>query len=202
MKKVLGQTPLIGKNTDIEDVTFGQYVEIGEHNDITESFLDDYSYTSQNCQIIYSQIGKFVNIASFVRLNPGQHPKEWACQHHMLYRKEMYGFGTDDEEFFERRRQKQVIVGHDVWIGHGVTVMGGVSIANGAVIGSGAIVTKDIPAYAIAVGNPARIIKYRFAPDIIEEIEKIKWWNWSHEKIAQSLEDFNDVDAFIKKHRV
>jgi len=200
MKKVLGENPLIGKNTNIVDANFGQYVEIGEYNDITESFLDDYSYTSQNCQIIYSQVGKFVNIASFVRLNPGQHPKEWACQHHMLYRKEMYGFGIDDEEFFERRRQKQVIVGHDVWIGHGVTVMGGVSIGNGAVIGSGAIVTKDVPAYSVVVGNPAKIIKFRFESQTIDKLEEIQWWNWNREKIKNSLEEFKNIEAFVEKY--
>ena len=200
MKKVLGSTPLIGKNTNIVDSKFGQYVEIGEYNDITESFLDDYSYTSQNCQIIYSQIGKFVNIASFVRLNPGQHPKEWACQHHMLYRKEMYGFGLDDEEFFEQRRKKQVMVGHDVWIGHGVTIMGGISIANGAVIGSGAIVTKDVPAYSVVVGNPAKIIKFRFDSKTIDKLEEIQWWNWDRQKIKNSLEEFKNIETFVKKH--
>ena len=200
MKKILGDTPLIRNNTSIVDSKFGQYVEIGEYNDITESFLDDYSYTSQNCQIIYSQIGKFVNIASFVRLNPGQHPKEWACQHHMLYRKEMYGFGSDDEEFFAKRRTKQVIVGHDIWIGHGVTIMGGVSIANGAIVGSGAIVTKDVPAYSVVVGNPAKIIKFRFDSKTIDKLEEIQWWNWDRQKIKNSLEEFKNIETFVKKH--
>ncbi|WP_458700068.1 DapH/DapD/GlmU-related protein [Sulfurospirillum sp. 1307] len=200
MKKILGDKPFIGKNTTLVESSFGKYVEIGAYNDITESFMDDYSYTSMNCQIIYSKIGKFVNIASYVRLNPGQHPKEWVCQHHMLYRKEMYGFGLDDEEFFNHRREKQVLVGHDVWIGHNVTVMGGVTIGNGAVIGSGAIVTKDIPAYAIVVGNPAKIIKFRFNSEIIDKLQEIQWWNWDKDKIKNSLEEFKDIESFVEKY--
>ncbi|MDX1809671.1 MAG: DapH/DapD/GlmU-related protein [Sulfurospirillaceae bacterium] len=200
--KILNNEPTIHKTSIIKDCSFGRFVEIGTYNNICESVIDDYSYTSENCQIIYSHIGKFVNIASYVRLNPGQHPMHRVSQHHMLYRKEMFGFGEDDSKFFEERRKKRVKIGHDVWIGHNVTVMGGVSIENGAVIGSGAIVTRDIPAYAIAVGNPARVIKYRFDPYIVEELEKIKWWHWDHDKIAQSLKDFDDIDEFIKRYKV
>lgn len=200
--KVLKETPTIHHSSIVKDCSFGRYVEIGSYNNICESSIDDYSYTSENCQIIYASIGKFVNIASYVRLNPGQHPMYRASQHHMLYRKKMFGFGEDDTAFFDWRRKKRVIIGHDVWVGHNVTVMGGVRIENGAVIGSGAIVTKDIPAYAIAVGNPARVIKYRFNTQIIKELEKIKWWEWSREKIAKSLKDFCDIDAFIEKYKI
>ena len=125
---------------------------------------------------------------------------KWASQHHMLYRKSMYGFGEDDEEFFDWRREKHVRIGNDVWIGHNVTVMGGVTIGNGAVIGSGSIVTKDVPPYAIVVGSPARILKYRFKKEIIEELEKIAWWDWSYEEIQAAIDDFKDIEQFIQKH--
>jgi len=197
---ILQKEPYIGSNTTLKECSFGDYVEIGKNNHISETSIDDFSYTSENCQIIYSTIGKFVNIASYVRLNPGQHPMKWASQHHMLYRKSMYGFGEDDVSFFDWRREKHVSIGNDVWVGHNVTVMGGVSIGNGAVIGSGAIVTKDVPAFAIVVGNPARILKYRFDKEIIEELEKIAWWDWSYEEIKNSLDDFKDIEQFIKKH--
>jgi len=200
--KILKNEPTIHKTSIIKDCSFGRFVEIGSYNNICESVIDDYSYTGENCQVIYSDIGKFVNIASYVRLNPGQHPMHRVSQHHMLYRKEMFGFGEDDHEFFDWRRSKRVLVGHDTWIGHNVTIMGGLSIENGAVIGSGAIVTHDIPAYAIAVGNPARVIRYRFDPYIIEALEQIQWWHWPHKKIADALEDFHDVEAFIQKYQV
>ena len=200
MKKVLGKEPLIGQDSLLNECTFGEYVEIGVNNTITESSLGDYSYTSENCQIIYSEIQKFVNIASYVRLNPVQHPMTWVSQHHMMYRKEMYGFGENDEDFFDWRREKRVVVGHDSWIGHNVTVMGGVTIGIGAVIGSGAIVTKDIPPYAIAVGNPAKVIRYRFEPPIIEALLNIAWWDWDNETLACRMVDFKDINAFVAKY--
>jgi len=199
-KKILTKEPNINLSSIIKDCSFGQFIEIGANNNIQESVIDDYSYTSENCQIIYSNIKKFVNIASYVRLNPGQHPTQNVTQHHMQYRKEMFGFGKDDLDFFDWRREKQVTIGHDAWIGHNVTVMGGVTIGIGAVIGSGAIVTKDIPDFAIAVGNPARVIKYRFDKNIIESLKNIAWWDWNYEQVKLAIDDFQDINFFIEKY--
>lgn len=200
-KKILDkEKPYLGANCLIKDSYFGAYVEIGDGNNIQESTIGDYSYTTENCQIIYSTIEKFVNIASYVRINPSPHPMHWASQHHMLYRKEMFGFGEDDESFFNWRRQKKVTIGNDVWLGHNVTVMGGVSIGDGAVIGSGSIVTKDIPPYAIAVGNPAKVIKYRFNEKAIENLQAIAWWNWDRQQLQSALEDFKNIEKFIEKY--
>jgi phosphonate C-P lyase system protein PhnL len=132
---------------------------------ISDSSMDDYSYVSEYTQIANTQIGKFANIASNVRINPGFHPYEMPCQHHLLYRKEMYGFGKDDEAFFNYRKTQKVIIGHDVWIGHGAVIMPGIKIGNGAIIGSNAVVTKDVPAFAIVAGVGAKILKYRFPRD-------------------------------------
>lgn len=199
-KKILKKEPTISTDSILRDCTFGEFVEIGANNNIQESTIDSYSYTSENCQIIYSNIGKFVNIASYVRLNPGQHPSSRATQHHMLYRREMFGFGENDLSFFDWRRETKVEIGHDVWIGHNVTIMGGVTVHDGAVLGSGSIVTKDIPPYAIAVGNPARVIKYRFEQRVIEKLQKISWWNWNHETLNDRIDDFNDIEQFIEKY--
>jgi len=196
----LTKEPTINPTATLQKCNLGDYVQIGVYNNISESSIDDFSYTSEYCQIIYSTIGKFCNIASLVRINPGQHPMHKATQHHMLYRKSMFGFGEDDEEFFDWRKKKQVQIGHDTWIGHGAVIMGGVNVANGSVIGAGAIVTKDIPAYAVAVGNPARIIKYRFDEKTIRDLEEIKWWDWEYQKIKKSLEDFNNINRFIEKY--
>ena len=88
----------------------------------------------------------------------------------------------------------RIKVGNDVWIGQGVTILkkNGISIGDGAVLGSGAVVTKDIPPYAIAVGVPARVIKYRFRPEVIEELLNIKWWDWPMEIIKKYWEVLNE----------
>ena len=79
----------------------------------------------------------------------------------------------------------KVKIGHGVWIGDSVIILGGVSVGNGAVIGAGSVVTKSILPYSIAVGNPARTIRYRFNQEIIDLIDKSKWWEWDIKKIKQ-----------------
>lgn len=80
------------------------------------------------------------------------------------------------------------IIGNDVWIGQNVTILPGVHIGDGAIIGANSVVTKDIPAYHIAGGNPCKIIRKRFNEELINYLEKIKWWDWEDEKIFKNLE--------------
>ena len=80
------------------------------------------------------------------------------------------------------------IIGNDVWIGQNVTVMPGVHICDGSIIAANSVVTKNIPAYHIAGGNPAKIIKKRFNDNLIQYLLDLKWWNWSAEKIFINLE--------------
>lgn len=86
------------------------------------------------------------------------------------------------------------VVGNDVWIGQNVTIMPGIKIGNGAIIAANSTVSKDIPAYHIAGGNPIRIIKKRFEDDLIDYLQKLKWWDWSAEKITENLEILLDSD--------
>ena len=80
-----------------------------------------------------------------------------------------------------------IVIGNDVWIGYEALIMAGVHIGNGAIIGSRAVVTKDVPPYTIVGGVPARPIRKRFTDDTIQKLEALKWWDWSYEKIKQSL---------------
>jgi acetyltransferase-like isoleucine patch superfamily enzyme len=86
-------------------------------------------------------------------------------------------------------------VGHDVWFGARCIVLSGVTIGNGAVVGAGSVVTRDIPPYAIAVGNPARVIRYRFSPEVIERLQSSQWWNWSDDLIRERVALLTTVDA-------
>ncbi|WP_281410971.1 CatB-related O-acetyltransferase [Mesorhizobium sp. NZP2077] len=86
-------------------------------------------------------------------------------------------------------------VSHDVWFGARCIILGGVTIGNGAVIGAGSIVTRDIPPYAVAVGNPARVIRYRFAPDVIGRLQALEWWNWSDRLIGERASILTTMDA-------
>ena len=80
------------------------------------------------------------------------------------------------------------VVGNDVWIGQNVTVLPGVRIGDGAIIAANAVVSRDVPAYHIAGGNPCRILRKRFDDDLIAYLLELKWWDWSPEKIFRHLD--------------
>ena len=86
----------------------------------------------------------------------------------------------------------QMTIGNDVWVGANAQLLGGIHIGNGAVIGAGTVIAKDVPPYAVVVGNPARIIKYRFDEETITRLQRIKWWNWPKENIETFIPQFND----------
>ncbi len=98
-------------------------------------------------------------------------------------------------------QRDQIIIGSDVWIGRGAVIMGGVHIGNGAIVGAHAVVAKDVPPYAIVVGNPARVIKYRFPEETVQKLLGIKWWHWPVERV-KSLADTEDVETFVNTHYV
>ena len=79
------------------------------------------------------------------------------------------------------------VVGNDVWIGYDALVMPGVKIGNGAIVAARAVVVKDVPAYAVVGGNPAKILKSRFPPETVAALERIAWWNWPVEKVTRHL---------------
>jgi acetyltransferase-like isoleucine patch superfamily enzyme len=96
-----------------------------------------------------------------------------------------------------------VLIGNDVWMGMNSIVLSGVRVGNGAVIGAGAVVTHDVPDYAIVVGVPARILRYRYTEKQRAALLKIAWWNWSDKKIKDNACDFyGDIDIFIQKFGV
>lgn len=86
------------------------------------------------------------------------------------------------------------VVGNDVWIGQNVTVMPGVHIGDGAIIAANSVVAKDMPPYAVAAGNPCRVIRKRFNEEMIEYLLKLKWWDWPAEKIFKNLDALCSAD--------
>ncbi len=93
-----------------------------------------------------------------------------------------------------------VVIGSDVWIGARAMILSGVTIGHGAVIGAGAVVTRDVPPYAIAVGNPARVARHRFAPEIVARLLALRWWEWPDERIRDLEAAFyGPVETFLER---
>lgn len=120
-------------------------------------------------------IGKFCQIAHGVRFIT-------ASANHRYDGVSTYPFAVFDG-FGKQRPSMQTIlsdtvIGHDVWFGHGARVMPGVTIGSGVIVGAGAVVTRDVPDYAIVAGNPANVVRMRFAPEEVQRLLDLAWWDW------------------------
>ena len=158
--------------------------------------IGNYSYVAKNCAVTNCTIGKFNSIGPNFCCGLGIHPTNGISTAPMFYSLSKVN-ATSLTEQNKVLESKHTIIGNDVFIGANVTVLDGVTIGDGAVIGAGAVVSKDIPPYAIAVGCPIRIIKYRMNEKQIAAMQRIQWWNWDDERLQDVERMFEDIDGFI-----
>lgn len=167
-----------------EKVKIGYAVKVGRNATIGKwTYIEDFS------QIENVKIGKYCSIGVHCHIGPWEHPYRKIALSPVVYRDIL-----KLEKNYYDNTPKVAELGNDVWVGDGAIIMGGVKVGTGAVIGAGAVVTKDIPAYAIAVGVPAKVIKYRFAEEKIEFLLKSNWWDWSEEELLQKKDFFIEKD--------
>lgn len=160
------------------------------------SKMGRYSFCGYDCDISHADIGGFVSIANGVVLGGGRHPMEWVAMSPVFYE----GRDSVKEKFSIHKREpvKRVVIGDDVWIGRSAIVLPGVQVATGAVIGAGAVVTRNVPAYSIVAGNPARLIRYRFEEGVIMRLLSTRWWDLPDDELHRLGPYFNDVERFLE----
>ncbi|MBO7045545.1 MAG: CatB-related O-acetyltransferase [Prevotella sp.] len=186
---------------ELKDTKMGKNVKIYRPSHIYYSEIGDYTYISKNASISRVHIGKCCSIGPNILCGWGDHPTNGISTSPMFYstRRQNGITLTDKDKMIER---KEIAIGNDVFIGANVTILDGITIGDGAIIGAGAVVSKDIPAYAIAVGCPIKIKKYRFNDDQIAALKRIQWWNFEAEQLQDVERMFWNIDEFIKKYDV
>lgn len=157
---------------------------------------DQFGHLSLNCQI-----GQFCCIAHGLKMIFGLNHDYKSVGNGaltlMLEEAYQLNSGYVPEVF---NQKSTVVIQNDVWIGGDVTIMAGVTVHNGAIIARNSHVVRDVPPYAIVGGNPARIIGYRYTEDLIKKMLKIRWWNWSTEKLIENVKYFTeDVEGFCNR---
>jgi chloramphenicol O-acetyltransferase type B len=166
--------------------------------------LGSYSYLSEESHFQKTNIGRFCSISNQIACGLFHHPTNFISTSPVFYSTlKQCGVSFSQENYFDENI-KPTIIENDVWIGTKVIIKGGIRIGNGAVVGAGAVVVSDIPDYAIVGGSPAKIIRFRFPPEVIEELLNIKWWEWSDDELKSvqpffSTSDYSMFIDFCKK---
>lgn len=184
----------------LKNIVKNKRIEIGEYTyyhdfDNVHNFEQNvkYLFDNMNDKLI---IGKFCMIASDVKFIMGgaQHITDGITAYpfdifHEDWKHKMKGISYP--------KKGDTIIGNDVWLGYQSTILSGVKIGDGAIVGTASVVTKDVPPYTIVGGNPAKIIRPRFDPNTINQLLKLKWWNWDIKKISKHIPEL--VQGHLEK---
>jgi acetyltransferase-like isoleucine patch superfamily enzyme len=188
---VFSSKQLLSLNPKLQRYSIGRF----SYGDPEPSVIDD-PYNPQATL----RIGNFCSIAANVTILLGdEHRMDWVTT---------YPFNMVLNEFGKMKGQSRtkgsVIIGNDVWIGMNAFILSGVSIADGAVIGACSVVTKNVEPYTIVAGNPARIIGKRFDQETINKLLRIKWWDWSIERIKTNMPLLlsDRIEEFLEKNYI
>lgn len=181
----------IGENAKIvHGVTIhaGKQISIGDY-----SIINGPNTTIAN-SIHKIKIGRFCSIARNVDIQEYNHCFKGISTHFVL--KHVHNERNQEAEIYSNG---PIEIGNDVWISTQSVILGGVSIGNGAIIAAKSLVNKDVPPYAIVGGSPAKVIGYRFAPEIIAKLQEIRWWDWDTEKLLRNKAIFTSQELKLSE---
>lgn len=196
------------KNCRIEDCSgidstckLGEYVVLFRGVYLHDVTIGKFTYIQKNTTAVNCEIGNFCSIANDVTIGLASHPTSMVSTHPVFF---------DDSQplpkfFISGKRYANTLpvtrIGSDVWIGQGVMIKAGITIGHGAVLGAGSVVVKDVPPYAIVGGIPAKVIRYRFMPDICLGLLESKWWDLPDDELSKFADIFENPEAFLNIYK-
>lgn len=188
---------VVSDSAKVNNSKLKYYSRMKDYSEIHSSNLGEYSYISQYSIVNKSTIGKFCSISNGCYIGLWEHNTQVSTHSFYLYEHSgdfVEGYTDYDKDTIE------TVLGNDVLVGANAVIMKGVKIGDGAIIGASSVVTKDVPSYSVVVGNPARVIKYRYNKEDIEWLLQLKWWDFSRDKLKKIIDQngFNDFNLFKK----
>lgn len=196
----------IGRETKVRFAKLDSYTRIGNYCNIQGGNIGSYSYIGNYTELPQTKIGKFCSIAEHVLLCAGNHPMHYVSTSPYTYSTMRWTLTEQSyftEEFYYISPNERYLceIGNDVWIGVGARLVCGnhaLRIGDGAVIAAGGVVTKDVPAYAVVAGCPAKIVRYRFPENQIDFLLELKWWDRGATWIKQHVKYFQDIEQLMR----
>lgn len=194
------------RNTRVESIGVSHRARIGRRAIVRagtevgpDVVLGDYSYISgPRSYVEAARIGKFCSIARQVTIGPGDHDLTGVSTHPFRLSP---AYGGLVDTVVPLKQKAPPVIGADVWIGMNAVIMRGVTVGDGAIVAANSVVTRDVPAFAVVGGVPAKVIRYRFSPEVIADLQQIRWWDWPESKLKQYIADFGNPDEFARAHR-
>jgi acetyltransferase-like isoleucine patch superfamily enzyme len=172
----------------------GRKAFIRRKNQIYGVQLGDYSYISGPYSLVHDcRIGNFTSIGRGCMIGLHNHRLDAITTSTIITSKNM-GFITSAP----KSSSVTTTIGNDVWIGANVMVIAGVKIGDGAIIGAGSIITKNVEAFSVVAGVPAKRVRWRFEPQVINKLKKLEWWYWPDAQIKEHINLFYDIEGFVE----
>ena len=203
----VGRNVMMARFVSLTNSQLHDYCNITDYCRIRNSSIGKRTSIGTNTRIMDAKIGAYCSISWNCSIGAADHPIDRLSGHAFAFQPR-FGIVDRSMEIAGNEPTKETIVGNDVWIGCNAIVRSGVTIGNGAVIGAGSIVLEDVPDYAVVVGAPARIIKYRFPEEERTALADLPWWDLpdetlkKHYKLFQhklQTKDIEELQTLFKK---
>lgn len=194
-ENIIHSTATIGNDCMVNNSTLLEYSRLKRNVEFRDSQLGEYSYVSSGSFVVNTEIEKFTSIGPSCFIGLWEHNTDVST--HSFYLYETSGFFVKGYENYKRDHIK-TFIGSDVWIGANVSIKKGIHIGHGAIIGSSAVITKDVDPYSIVVGNPGKILKYRFNEEDIKLLLSTCWWDFTREELQRMVDSrlFHNFELF------